>query len=79
MSQTSLITDSSRKALLADIDALSSDVEVHVQGGIDQHDTQVILDQPYVALNGETLSNKTLKLGTKLNGVPIFIFIPAFE
>jgi len=77
--QTSLITDSSRKALLADVEELTADIETHVQGGMDQHDTQVILDQPYVSLSGETIANKTLKLGTKLDGVPIFIFIPAFD
>jgi hypothetical protein len=79
VSQTSLITDSSRKALLADIDILSADVETHIQGGLDQHDTQVVLNQPYVDLSGDTISNKTLKLGTLFNGVPVFILLPAFD
>jgi hypothetical protein len=76
MSQRSLITDAARLALLAQIKQLGVDINTHINGGIDQHDTQVILDEPFISAGGDTLTTKTLKIGVVVNGVNAFILLP---
>lgn len=79
MSQTSLITNAARLALLNEVAQLGIDIDTHIQGGLDQHNTQVIIDEPFVSLSGDTLSSKTLKLGVTIGGINAYILLPAIE
>jgi hypothetical protein len=77
VSQTSLITDAARQALLDAVAQLGIDINAHTNGDIDQHDSQVLLNQPFVSDAGDVLSSKTLKIGIVYNNVNAYIFIPA--
>lgn len=75
--QQSLITEAVIAKLLADIEELVADIIAHRDGGLDAHGSQTILDQPYLDSNNSVVSTKTLKLGVNIQGVPVFVLIPA--
>lgn len=78
-SSTSLLTQAARQAVIEAIAGLSDELQAHIARGLDAHDTQVILDQPFYDSRLDKVSEKTLKIGVRLSdtGIMAYVLVPA--
>jgi hypothetical protein len=77
---TSLITESAKALLLQQLSDLGTNIDAHINGGLEQHDTQVIVDVPFLDSNGDEVSDKTLKIGIQLNdSTYAYVLVPAIS
>lgn len=76
MGQDSLITSADVNRVLTQIEELVADIIAHRDGGLEKHSTHQVINAPYLDSNGVKVSDRSLKIGAKINGVPVFVLIP---
>lgn len=74
-----IITEAIKNAAIAQLTGLSGELEVHINQGLEAHDSHQLLDVPFIDGGGHTISSKTLRIGIfrTTDNVKVVVDVPA--